>query len=379
MKLLMTTDTVGGVWSYTVQLCRALVRYGVEIDVAAMGGALSDAQRRDVRGLAGVVVHEGGYGLEWMDDPWRDVAAAGAWLCDIADRVQPDLVHLNGYAHAALPWRRPVLVVAHSCVLSWWRAVHGAAAPPEWDRYRRVVGTGIAAADLVVAPTAAMLDAIAACYGAPVRTAVIPNGVDQDRLPFGHRDAFGRYRVPARHADLVLAAGRLWDPAKDVATLATAAALIEWPVCIAGPDTAPDGSRVRPRGVRHLGVLPRPALDQWYRRASIFVHPAVYEPFGLAPLEAALGGCALVLADIPSLREVWGDAATYVTPRNPVALADAVNRLAADAGERASRARAATVRARAFTAGRMAREYLARYRQLSGIRATSRKVLACAS
>ena len=31
---------------------------------------------------------------------------------------------LNAYVHAALPFGRPVLVVAHSCVTSWWRAVH---------------------------------------------------------------------------------------------------------------------------------------------------------------------------------------------------------------------------------------------------------------
>jgi glycosyltransferase involved in cell wall biosynthesis len=47
-------------------------------------------------------------------------------------------------------------------------------------------------------------------------------------------------------------------------------------------------------------------------RASIYVHPARYEPFGLAILDAALAGCALVLGDIPSLRELWHDAAIFV-------------------------------------------------------------------
>ena len=75
------------------------------------------------------------FALEWMPDPWRDVDAAGEWLIDLA--IGHDLVHLNGYAHAALPFEVPVIAVAHSCVLTWWRAVHGANAPAEWNEYRR--------------------------------------------------------------------------------------------------------------------------------------------------------------------------------------------------------------------------------------------------
>jgi glycosyltransferase involved in cell wall biosynthesis len=48
------------------------------------------------------------------------------------------------------------------------------------------------------------------------------------------------------------------------------------------------------------------------RRASVFVAPARYEPFGLTILEAAANGCALVLSDIPTLRELWDDAALFV-------------------------------------------------------------------
>ena len=47
-------------------------------------------------------------------------------------------------------------------------------------------------------------------------------------------------------------------------------------------------------------------------RAAIYALPARYEPFGLSILEAALSGCALVIGDIPSLREIWADAALFV-------------------------------------------------------------------
>ncbi|MEB3829625.1 glycosyltransferase [Phormidium sp. CCY1219] len=55
-------------------------------------------------------------------------------------------------------------------------------------------------------------------------------------------------------------------------------------------------------------------LSHWYARAAIYAFPARYEPFGLSVLEAALSGCALVLGDIPRLREMWGDAAVFANP-----------------------------------------------------------------
>ena len=65
------------------------------------------------------------FALEWMDEPWDDVARAGDWLLALEERDRPDVVHLNGYVHGAAALSRPCLVAAHSCVLSWWAAVHG--------------------------------------------------------------------------------------------------------------------------------------------------------------------------------------------------------------------------------------------------------------
>ena len=50
------------------------------------------------------------------------------------------------------------------------------------------------------------------------------------------------------------------------------------------------------------------------RRSAIFAAPSRYEPFGLAVVEAAISGAALVLADIPTFRELWSDAALFVSP-----------------------------------------------------------------
>jgi len=205
----MTADTVGGVWTYALELADALAPLGVDVSLATVGPGMSGEQRSSARASAVVEVHESRFALEWTADPWDDVDRAGRWLLDLEERLRPDLVHLNGYALATLGWRAPTVVVAHSCVLSWWAAVHGEPAPPQWDDYRRRVTDGLRAADMVVAPSRAMLAELGTWYGFDVgRGQVIPNGRRSDRV-----------RPAATKVDLVLGGGRLWDEAKNLALL----------------------------------------------------------------------------------------------------------------------------------------------------------------
>src|SRR3712207_1843802 len=119
-RVLMTTDTVGGVWTYALELARALCRHGIQVALATMGAPLSASQHTEVRSIPGLSVFESAFKLEWMEDPWSDVSRAGDWLRQLEEAIQPDVVHLNSYVYGALSWRRPALVVGHSCVLSWW-------------------------------------------------------------------------------------------------------------------------------------------------------------------------------------------------------------------------------------------------------------------
>jgi glycogen(starch) synthase len=354
LRVLMSADTVGGVWSYALELARALVPLDVEVSLATMGAPLSPAQARAAAAVPGLEVFESRYALEWMRDPWRDVDEAGAWLLALARRLVPDVVHLNGYAHAVLPFAAPVVVVAHSCVATWWRAVHGDDAPPSWDEYRRRVTAGLRAAAVVIAPTAAIRAEILDAHGVTAAGRVIANGRDRAAWAPGPKRPF------------VLAAGRLWDRAKGLDTLDACAATVRWPIEVAGPLARPDGDDggggdATPRAVRLLGELTPPELAARMAHASIYALPARYEPFGLSALEAALSGCALVLGDLATLREVWDDAARYVPPGDADALGGALEELIEDAGARARLADAAHRRASAYPAGRMARAYRALY------------------
>lgn len=357
-RVLMTADAVGGVWDYALELAGGLAPLGVSVTLAVMGGGMDGTRRARALAIPGLDLREGPFKLEWMAEPEADLEAAGSWLLQLAAESGAGLVHLNGYAHAALPWPVPVLVVGHSCVLSWWQAVHKAPPPrKDWAGYEARVRAGLAAADAVAAPTAAMLRALETHYGRLRDALVISNGRD----PRGWR--------PAAKEPLILGVGRLWDEAKNAAALAAVAPALPWPVALAGDWRRPgtddgNGGDRPPDGVRALGPLPPSDLAGWYGRAAIFCSPARYEPFGLAALEAGLSGCALVLGDIPSLREVWGDAALFVPPDDRAALAEALTALCGDGGRRTALGRAARRRALTYGAARMARETAALYGRL---------------
>jgi glycosyltransferase involved in cell wall biosynthesis len=217
------------------------------------------------------------------------------------------------------------------------------------------VRAGLSAADVVVAPTLAMLETLRMEYGHD-SGCVIPNGVDPDAFR------------PGRKGPYFAAAGRFWDRAKNLETLLGAAPRLPWPVRIAGARSR--GSEL-PTGVQALGVLSRDALAGVLAGAGVFVHPARYEPFGLAPLEAAHAGCALILGDIPSLREVWGRAALFVPPDDVDALVSAAERLSKSPALRSELGRAAQSRAGRYTSAATAAEYLRVYWALAPERSHS--------
>jgi glycosyltransferase involved in cell wall biosynthesis len=363
----MTADTVGGVWTYALELARALQPYDVEILLALMGPSLSESQRDDARSVPNLSLFKSNYKLEWMPGCWPDVKRAGDWLLHLESRLQPGLIHLNGYTHASLPWKNPTLVAGHSCVFSWWQAVKGETPPADWQRYKTEVQRGLGAADLVVTPSSAMLRALKTHYGPIGNARVIPNG--------RHPEHF----KPRLKRSFILSAGRLWDEAKNVNRIAEVAPELPWPVAVAGdfqhPGEPVPNDRL-PQQCRWLGPLSESQLRRWYASASVYALPALYEPFGYTPLEAALSGCALVLGDIESLREIWNDAAVYVDPNDSTALKHELLELIGNRTRRVEMSQRAHARALQFTSARMAESYFAAYEELLAMPAAEREVFA---
>lgn len=375
--ILMSTDTVGGVWTYSIELARGLAERGHHVVLAAMGAPPSPAQQAEARAVDGLIFHARPYKLAWMEDPWEDIREAGGWLKDLAREYRPALVHLNTLAHGDIGWELPLMTVLHSCVMSWFSAVRGALPfesihlkfveknrrrlPPHdtqrWERYHALVTKSLRASDTIITPSAWISQQIRSHYDHFNDIRVIYNG----RNPENFR--------PARAQNYILSAGRLWDEAKNAHQLASAAELIKWPVYIAGSSTHPDGGSAQFKNVECLGQLSPEELAGYFSRSAIYVLPARYEPFGLSILEAALAGNALVLGNIPSLREIWGDAALFVDPDNPEDIAAATNLLIDERALRRDFTQRAARRARLLTSERMVENYLDIYQELTARRA----------
>jgi glycosyltransferase involved in cell wall biosynthesis len=320
MRVLMTTDTVGAVWTYALDLSRALCAEGTSVVLAAQGPALPDAQRAAASGIEGLELVLSDEVHERLDDPWCSSERSFRWLEELADMVEPDVVHLNGCCHGQLELGAPKLVVAHSCAVSWWRAVRGVSPPPRYDAHRELVAAGLAGADLVLTSTRAAAADLELEYGPLSDVRVVHPGLD-----------LGRF-VPSRKLPVVMAEGRLQDPARNLQVLDRIADRLPWAVLVAGDRRS---SRVNAQAqVDLLGFLSGDARSVAFGRASILCHPARYDPFGHVVLEAAACACALVLSDLPSMRELWDGAAVFVPADDPDALEAALQSLIEDAERR---------------------------------------------
>ena len=357
MHLLVTADTVGGVWTYTRELVTGLVERGVNVTLLSFGALPTKDQKAWLEQLGNVNYHPTTFKLEWMEDSAPDIEASSKYLRSIIRDVKPDLLHLNQFCYGAIECGVPRVVVAHSDVVSWWLAVHGEEPPQtSWiGWYRDTVKRGLAGATAVVAPSRWMLDQVERWYAKPSRTAVIYNG----RTP-------ELFNPGTTKEDKIITAGRVWDLGKNARLLL--ATKMPAPVEILGHHQQPGKLDNRfyagnlGRGVQLRTQQAERQIADILASAAIYAGTSSYEPFGLAPLEAALSGCALVLSDIPSFHELWDGAAVFFNNNDAEDLRWALEFLIGDPRVRQQYARRASSHAvNKFHARRMADHYMELY------------------
>lgn len=351
MRLLLTADAVGGVWQYATDLARALAPHGVETVLAVTGPSPTPAQVADAAALPATRLVDTGLALDWLAATPADVHAASARLAALASEVRADIVQLNAPALAAgSRFPCPVVAVAHSSLATWWAAVEGGTPPADFAWRDALTREGLLAANLTVAPTRAHARATAKAHDLPVEPVAIHNG----RAPFA---------TPAGDlAPHAFTAGRLWDRGKNLAVLDRAAARV--PILAAGPLVGPHGEQAAFNHLTPLGWLDDAALATHLAERPVFVSAAWYEPFGLAVLEAAQAGSALVLSDIPSFRELWDGAATFIAQDDADGFAAAIQALLAEASARTEAGERARARASRYTTENMAAAYMDSFRAL---------------
>ena len=334
---MITTDAVGGVWSYSLALAAGLAARFTRCTLAVLGPPARDHLLQAASDIPGCTLVQTGLPLDWMLPDAAGLRRTAAALADLAARLDVTTTHLHAPCLAAADWPVPVIATAHSCMATWWSAVRGGARPDGFAWHEAATQEGLDRATCVIAPSQAFADDLRRVYTLGRPPTVVHNG-----LPASPASA-------AERADTILAAGRLWDAGKNIAVLDEAAALLHAPIQAAGPLASPDGGVFQPRRIATLGNLPARRLREAMARAALFAAPSLYEPFGLCVLEAAQTGAPLVLADIPTFRELWSGAAVFVAARDPAAWARTLGTLMADPEARAALGQAASRRAATYT------------------------------
>jgi glycosyltransferase involved in cell wall biosynthesis len=340
LRILMTLDAMGGVWRYALDLGAALVAAGHHVVFAGQGPAPSPEDRREAVMIG--PLEWSGAPLDWMAPGPEALRDVPGWLEGLVARHRPDVLHLNLPSQAAgLRGGPPRVVVTHSCLATWFRAVEGTPVPQHLAWLTRITAEGFRAADRIVAPSAAHAALTGETYGL-TGIAAVPNA---GRSPLCAPDAGDGG---------VVAAARWWDKGKNGAVLDRAAAHLDAPVTLLGACDGPDGQRFAAAHATTAGALPHGAAMDRIARASLFVSPSRFEPFGLAALEAARAGRPLLLADIPVYRELWDGAAAFFDPGDAGALARRIAALLASPAQRLRLGRAAQTRAERFDLQRQA-------------------------
>jgi glycosyltransferase involved in cell wall biosynthesis len=356
MRILLTTDTMGGVWTFTKELTAELLQRGHAVALVSMGGQPSHEQqawcaaRSRIHGPS-FQFTASNVPLEWMEKNEFVFPQGAGVLLHVAKQFKPHLLHSNQFCFGALSLDIPKLVTAHSEVLSWASACRpGGLEKSRWLRqYQSLVTQGLQSCDAIASPTRWMALELARHYNDLPPSYLIRNGRSLEAPESRQRTV------------QAVTVGPLWDEAKNIEMLRAVNAPI--PIYVAGERQC--GGSVAPRQIGRsvlLGSLPQSSLLALLARSSIYIATSIYEPFGIAPLEAALCGCAVVANDIASLREVWGDDALYFD--GPQSLSTLLHQLSRDEQRLAEARQQSFMRANELTAQRMADGYEALYHAL---------------
>lgn len=362
MRVLMTTDAVGGVWQYSLALARGLAG---EYDCRVLLLCFGEPDRRDLAEVAnspGIDLVTLKLKLEWMPGSSADVQQALQEVGKLARSWHADVLHSSQFCFGGLDSHVSKVVVAHSDLLSWiaYHRQRGKLDPEltETDAglraYRDMVSRGLGGATVVVSPSQFMAQCMDEIYGCP--SEVIHNGLWPDI-----------YRDGPKSGGAVVA-GRLWDEAKQAAVAVEAADGLPVELQLIGPTEGPTGERARlpeTGNARYTGVLSWREVRAALASARFYLATSSYEPFGLSALEAALSGCAILANDIPSFREIWGDAALFYRRNDVTDLRSKLSKLLERPEEAARLSKAARTRAlERYSGQKMSRQYFRLFKTL---------------
>ena len=346
VDLLFYTGTKGGMESYAREVYSRLSPD--DPDLEYVGLASRELAATDTSWFPGRVVDSGISGEDRVAWARSELVSLGG----AARRHGADLVHCPANfgplrsgvpvvltVHDLLAFRHPEYVPgAYSRVLRWMIRVAA-------RRARRILTVSRASRDDIVRYLGVPAERIVVTPLAGSR----PGGDDVGA-------GAGAGAIERREASLLAVGNRM--PHKGFETLLEALARIDADERPRLTITGSHGDDPLALTVDRLGLgdrvdlrgwLSRDELERLYSESTALVFPTRFEGFGLPPLEAMSRGCPVIVSDLPVMHEVAGDAAVYVDPADPEAIADAIRSLLGDPAERERMSRAGLVRAAEFS------------------------------
>jgi glycosyltransferase involved in cell wall biosynthesis len=348
----------GGIARAASELCAALVRRGHEITVAT--ARLDGAHpREEVRSGVRVVRLRGPLWLQRRLVPW------GAGLSHALEHAGErfDLAHLHGHRSFLSLQAASVL---RGAGIPFVLQTHGTFPHHGSHPLAKAALDALWGSSVVRRASALVAVSEAEARELPRPAWVVPNGVAMPEL---------ERAAPRRRGEMLFVGSD--HPQKEGLSLpALLAALPDASLVLVGRFGRRFAARFRASSARvsFRGVLDPPALARAYAEASVLVHPARGEAFGLAPFEAALLGTPSVVAGGHGCAEWFARAGGAVVPWGDfAALVAAVRRRIEDrsVGE-AEAARVAAFCRRELTWDRAAASVETIYRDLLAERSPAR-------
>src|SRR3954454_14330331 len=93
-RIIVTTDAVGGVWRYSLELARGLIEHCIEVVLAVLGPA-PDPMQRDEAAALGARLLVTDLPLDWLAETPHEIEQAAQTLAAVAERFDADTVQLH--------------------------------------------------------------------------------------------------------------------------------------------------------------------------------------------------------------------------------------------------------------------------------------------
>jgi glycosyltransferase involved in cell wall biosynthesis len=186
-------------------------------------------------------------------------------------------------------------------------------------------------ADIILPNTRAEQNQINQLFDIPIeRLQVIPNGVESRFMQTKSDEFEQRYGLK----DFVLFVGQASSTRKNILSLLEIAPSLDAPLVVIG-DLAKDAyslkclDSIKEHNIVHLPTLEHHSslLASAYTAAKVFVLPSLFETPGIAAMEAALSGCAIVITQNGGTKEYFKDMASYINPIDTNQLRATINEL----------------------------------------------------